>query len=78
MKCVLCIYTLRHGQGQDAVTVAGGYAVCDDHLGYATQGTDWYYMLKHAREAEESERGQKHAAWCNLPDTHAGLCEGDQ
>lgn len=59
LTCVLCLF-LKPSEVDDqmietnAVTVAGGYAVCERHIGYATQGNDWYFMLKHAREAEGS------------------------
>jgi len=35
LLCAFCLYDPRGVEAQPAVTMIGGMAVCDDHLGYA-------------------------------------------
>ncbi len=48
--CVVCLY-IEAGQAKDAVTIVGGFAVCDDHLGYPSGSTEVSRWLNMHREA---------------------------
>lgn len=40
LYCAVCMYTGGGETAHEAVTVMGGTAVCDEHLGYAQPGDD--------------------------------------
>jgi hypothetical protein len=56
--CALCIYAPlgEDRKAKAAETVIGGYAVCEDHLGYVPHGQTWASMLTAAkRELSEAK-----------------------
>ena len=51
MTCVVCIYT--RDDGNDAVTVVNGQAVCDEHLTYIGMGEELAYVINLVQRNEE-------------------------
>lgn len=50
LLCCVCWY-IRTGT-RDAVTILGGYAVCEDHVGIVAQGQDWAAIIRAAKDRE--------------------------
>jgi hypothetical protein len=51
LNCIVCYYVPETPhEVQPAMTVCGGYAVCEDHMSLVTTGTDWYNKLRTAKE----------------------------
>jgi hypothetical protein len=51
MTCGICLFA-REGPAADAVTVIGGYSVCEDHLACVAQGSDFARIRKVAEVIE--------------------------
>jgi hypothetical protein len=50
IRCAICFYVPETPhEAAEAVTIIRGYAVCEDHLGYVAQGTEWHAILSAAR-----------------------------
>ena len=56
LYCVLCMYSPKGGKAKSAVTIIQGYAVCDDHMGYVAQGSEWYFLYRAVQNQERSAR----------------------
>jgi len=49
LLCAICFYVPDEPhEAVEAVTVIGGYAVCEDHLAYV-QGEEWHAILSAAK-----------------------------
>ena len=46
--CSLCLY-VKTGRARPVLTTIRGYAVCELHIGYAAQGTEWHAMYGAAK-----------------------------
>jgi hypothetical protein len=48
MTCCICWY-VGGEDPRDAETMIRGYAVCEPHMGYVAQGTEWHAILSAAK-----------------------------
>lgn len=46
--CCLCLY-VKPGRARPVLTIIRGFAVCELHIGYAAQGTEWHAMYGAAK-----------------------------
>jgi len=49
LVCAVCLYIPDGRKAKTALTVIGGYAVCEDHLDYVDHGQHWSSTLEAAK-----------------------------